>query len=175
MNLTSLMRNPGWWSKQMKAHKLAFVFVLGSWLLAACGLGTPRLIPTSTPLPSSTYTPAPTSTPTLSPTPVVYDGQWYGTTSAGGRVSFKIEQNGIVSFKVSFSFSTRNGSCDVTSDTSISPSLSIEGHEFDIQIPSLTFAGKFDSATTASGTLDASQNSPRCVGGINVSWTATRE
>jgi hypothetical protein len=159
----------------MKTCQTAFAFILGSWLLAACGFSTPIPAPTSTPVPSSTYTPAPTLTPTLSPTPVVYDGEWRGVTSAGGRVSFKIEQNGIVSFKVSFSFSTHNGSCDVTSDTSISPSLSIEDHEFAIQIPSLTFAGKFDTAATASGTLDASQNSPRCVGGINVSWTAARE
>jgi hypothetical protein len=161
----------------MKAYQTALAFVLGSCLLAACGFSTPMPAPTraSTAAPSSTYTPDPTLTSTLSPTPVVYDGEWYGTTSAGGRVSFKIEQNGIASFKVSFSFSINNGSCDVTSDTSISPSLGITGQEFAIQIPSLTFAGKFDSATEASGTLEASQNSPRCAGGINVSWTASRQ
>ena len=161
----------------MKTHQTALAFVLGSCLLAACGFSTPMPAPTRTftAVPSSTYTPAPASTSTLRPTPVVYDGEWYGTTSAGGRVSFKIEQNGITSFKVSFSFSTDKGSCDVTSETTISPAPEITGNEFSIEIPSLTFAGNFDTSTTASGTLDALQDSPRCIGGINVSWTAFKE
>src|SRR5687768_14280403 len=108
----------------MKPFRSAFPFMLAALLLAACssaGLFGPTPTATFTLTPTATLTPIPTSTPTITPTPIVYDGNWYGTTSAGGRISFKIEQNAIASFKVSFSFATDNGSCDVTSETTISP------------------------------------------------------
>jgi hypothetical protein len=86
-----------------------------------------------------------------------------------------VEQNALSAFKISFSFATDQGSCDVTSDTSISPSLSIAGDEFSIEIPSITFTGTFDSDSTAAGHVKASEDSARCVGGIDVDWTASRQ
>jgi hypothetical protein len=168
----------------MKNHRtIMFVICLG-FLLSACGPGqifgptltstsTITITPSFTPTPSAT--PLPTSTPTLKPTPIVYDGDWSGTISSGGKISFKVSENGISSIKISFGLSIKNGSCNVTMDTSISPPLDISLNQFSIATPELKINGIFDSATIASGTAEASANSAHCSGGVNVTWTAEKQ
>jgi hypothetical protein len=168
----------------MKINRTILYAICLTFSLSACGPGqvfgptltsTPTL--TSVPTPTSTAAPTLTSTPTATvpPTPILYDGNWYGTTTAGGKFSFKVTNNGIESIKVSFGLAIKNGSCNITMDTTISPALSISANEFSIPAPELTVTGVFDSATTASGTVEASATSPRCSGGINVTWTAEKE
>ena len=152
--------------------------------LSACGPGqlfgatltpTPTITATNTSTPTPTSTPLPTYTPTLKPTPIVYDGEWYGITSAGGKISFTISDNGMTSIKISFGVTIKNGSCNITMDTSISPPLDISLNQFSIPTPDLKINGIFNSASTSSGTIEASVSSAHCSGGINVTWTAERK
>jgi hypothetical protein len=86
-----------------------------------------------------------------------------------------VPESGIATIKVSFGVSIKNGSCNVTMDTSISPPWSISLNEFSISTTELKIKGVFDSPTSASGTVEAAATSPRCSGGINVTWTAEKE
>jgi hypothetical protein len=163
-------------------HRTLFLLLLTSILLSACRPGqvfgpTTTLTPsaTLTPSPTATLTPAPTSTPTLKPTPIVYDGEWAGTTSAGGRVTFRMEGNNLVAIRVNFGLSTKNSNCNVDMNTTISPGLSLSVNTFSLQTTDLTIKGAFDSATTASGTVIASHDSPHCSGGVDLTWTAERK
>jgi hypothetical protein len=164
----------------MKNHRTIMFAICLSFSLSACGPGqifgpTLTSTPTITITPSFTPTPLPTFTPTLKPTPIIYDGYWNGTTSAGGRFSFVVSESGIATIKVSFGLSIKNGSCNVTMDTSISPPWSISLNEFSISTTELKIKGVFDSPTSASGTVEASTNSAHCSGGVNVTWTAEKE
>jgi hypothetical protein len=153
-----------------------------SFLLSACGPGElfgPTLTPTATatPIPTQTATPLPTATLTRTPipTPIVYDGDWTGTTSAGGTIRFSIRDNNIVSFRVNFGYSTNNASCNVDSNTTISPGLPLSGNGFQIDIPALKIASVFDSPAAASGTLAASADSQRCKISVDLTWSAQKE
>lgn len=171
-------------------HKPAVFLLIMSFLLSACGPGqlfgptltpTPTITPTSTPTLTPTATSTPTLTPTATfthtptPTPIVYDGSWSGRTSAGGKISFKVVENGVSSFDISFYLTIKNGSCDVSMNVSISPALSIADNQFNIGAPDVTVAGVFETATTASGTVAASANHAKCNGGVDLTWTAEKQ
>lgn len=173
-------------------RKFALILLFVPLLLSACGPGqllgptltpTPTITPTFTltSTPTATFTPTLTLTPTAtftqtpSPTPIVYDGVWNGTTSSGGKISFKIINNGVASFAVSFYLKIKNGSCDVSMNTTISPYLSITDNQFNIGAPEVKVAGTFDSPTMASGTVQATANNARCNGGVSLTWTAQRK
>jgi hypothetical protein len=168
----------------MKSYRTVLLAIYLTFSLSACGPGqvfgptvtsTPTITLTPTSTPTATSTPLPTFTPTLKPTPIVYDGDWFGTISSGGKISFKVSENGIASIKISFGITIKNGSCNITMDTSISPPLDISLNQFSLSTTELKIKGVFDSATTASGTVEASANSAHCSGGVNVTWTAEKE
>jgi hypothetical protein len=164
----------------------ASLFLLASAIaLSACGPGAlfgPTLTPTATVTPTASSTPIPTATgtatrtPTPTPTPVVYDGEWSGTTGAGGRVKFRIENNRLVSIRVSFGFALQNSSCNVDVNSTITPGLPLDRNHIEFEAPSsLAFRGTFDSATTAAGTLSGWQDTPNCTGGIHLTWDAEKQ
>jgi hypothetical protein len=162
------------------SRKVTLILILLSFLLSACGPGQlfgPTITPTatSTPTPTATLTPTPTSTPTMKPTPIVYDGDWAGTTSSGGRITFTLQGNGILSIRVNFGLSTKNSSCNVDMNTTISPPLPMSLNTFDFQTTDLKIKAIFDSATNASGTVEARQDSKHCTGGVNLTWTAEKQ
>jgi hypothetical protein len=105
----------------------------------------------------------------------VYDGLWSGKTSAGGTIQFEIRDNALLSIRVTFGFSTNRASCNVDSNTSISPGLPISGNAFEMNVPTVQIAGTFDSPTAASGTLHASEDQQRCRVSVDLTWTAARQ
>ena len=147
--------------------------------LTACAGPANQTVPTTrmTPVPTRTQAPLPTAplTHTPIPTPIVYDGDWSGTTDSGGTIQFTIQNNAVVSLRVNFGFSTNNASCNVDSNTTISPGHPISGDGFQIDIPSLKLTSVFNSPTAASGTLAASADSRRCHVSVNLTWTAEKQ
>ena len=173
-------------------YRSLLIMLLLSLLISACGPGqlfgptltpTPTITPTSTSTltptatltPTSTLTPTATLTRTPRPTPIVYDGKWSGRTSAGGKVIFEVLKNKISSLTVNFHLTITNGTCDVSIKVDIPSGLDIRANHFNINASNLIVAGTFDTATTASGTVRATESNGKCQGGVNLTWTAEKQ
>jgi hypothetical protein len=135
---------------------------------------TPGPPPTDTPTATSTPTQTPTLTPTPTATPIAVAGRWTGTTDEGWAITFDVTADGMVS------------------DVSIEPSPRIPcGGTFFVRFtwrgevaivndqfttrgsgPQSRAEGRFDSATTASGTFSFDTTLPN---GCQVSRSGTWE
>jgi hypothetical protein len=161
-----------------------------SMVISACGPGQlfgPTLTPTptntltSTSTPTSTNTATPTSTPTptmtrtATPTPIVYDGQWSGTTKQGWPISFKVKDNKIVMIEVKYGSS----SCNVVLKFDrLRITIDTEGFYLDLSGfgANSYLSGVFLSRTTASGAFLLHEKNQYC-GNFNIdtTWETTQK
>ncbi len=108
-----------------------------------------------TPTPSPTVTPLPTSTPT----PSIFTGSWVGTKSASRPITFTVSQD---STQVTFFMleEKRDGLFYQSPVIVVSQTpVAIINNEFSGtakkgSVAKLTFSGRFDTPTTASGAFD---------------------
>jgi len=147
---------------------------------------TPTATPTDTPTatPTPTWTPTPTSTPTSTPTPtrtptstpkpIVYDGEWWGSTSDGRPIYFKVVNNAVTVLSVELGFG-----CNAKITLNLNTPQRINVGKVSVTskggTSSLVLAGTFTSNTAASGTLEASLSMSECSGSANVKWNAMKQ
>jgi len=133
---------------------------------------TPTLTPTSTHTP--TTTPTKTATPTATFKPIVYDGEWWGSTSDGRPIYFKIVNNAVTVLSVELGFG-----CNAKITLNLNTPQYVGGGKIGVTSKSspssMVLAGTFASNTAASGTLEASLSRPECSGNAKLKWQATRQ
>lgn len=107
-----------------------------------------------------------------------YDGEWEGTTSANHTLKFTVSGGTITMTRVEFDLTCeRRGLCPGGGLIEEDIGASVSGNSFSKVIDGkATFAGKFDSDSTASGELSVQASDPNC-GACSgtATWTAKKK
>lgn len=167
------------------AHGRLCIALLLTLALAACGApsavqptvaptaaptSTPTIAPTTTTTATPTATSTPTPLPTVTPTPTLasidYEGRWRGTADSGVTIQFTVLRKAIAYVRVT----VRCGSS--VSKSSSPDRIRLKGATFHTGNDYYTIDGRFDSASSASGTLQTPKGNDSCGSDLDERWTA---
>jgi hypothetical protein len=108
-----------------------------------------------------------------------YDGSWAGTTSQGKPFSFIVANNAIKSAVVEYDIEGSDCSVNTKTTGDFRSPPPITGNTFTWTSggsgASHTITGSFESATSASGMINANYGDDECSGALTTTWTATKQ
>lgn len=100
-----------------------------------------------------------------------YTGTWNGKTSQNKQIYFRVAGNAVPYLLIYYSI----GNCSI--DSKWYNSINLVGDTFEASMSgsgwSVVVTGRFDSDTTASGTLNATESF--CGGSVDATWSATKQ
>ncbi len=115
--------------------------------------------------------------PAPAPDASIYNGSWRGETSQGRPIAFNVNTGGVATIALEYELDDCNAT--LTQEFTFEDYLPIANGAFRWNRQGevvVDLVGTFESATTASGTLQVNSSTPDCSGSLDdVSWTASRE